>query len=476
MLESRLPARRTSRECVREVVSGVEELGTRVWARLARFAYWWLPAAGLGLMLLLAGCSTSGGAAGGTNITLGLAGSTADRPSTPPTVAQGGPDATYAFVYDDQIWVHQSGNSTPAQITHLVLSNGADITFGPLVWSPDGKQIAFALVENLTPTAPSRTAGPIYVVDTSSGRTVVTPGIGSIYGHNYSWYGPRMLFYSSGDGISMYDIGDPDPRVWQVLSAITLQQTPNTFTNNNVAFGDISITNDFDLFYGSAQITSLGGSGAIGTAGVYEARLPFSLGQFNAVHDDNVLNSPVAISEWLYNQFPLQGTQVADLGKTYFDTTGNITMGSWQVSTDETKMVRQTIDSIDTTGQTVSSHFCVSTINNYSICQPVLHDADTCAQSVHGQLTLSPDSSHIAYTCDGLYMAATSGGGVGKLASVGWMTPAAMTPNGQLTIATQIVSSSKDSNGVLRIQTNLVAFDGTRSYVLIKGAQSASWQ
>ena len=86
------------------------------------------------------------------------------------------------------------------------------------VWSPDGTHIAFALVQNLTPSTPDRTAGPNlrsrYLVAYRNGTTVVTPGIGSVYGHNYTWYGPNMLFYSSGDGISMYDIGDPDPRVW----------------------------------------------------------------------------------------------------------------------------------------------------------------------------------------------------------------------------------------------------------------------
>jgi hypothetical protein len=457
------------------IAAGVEELGTRVWARSFHFTRWW-SVVGLGLLLLLAGCSASGGSSGGTNITLGLAGSTADRPSSPPAVAQSGPDATYAFIYDDQIWVRQTGSSTPTQITHLVLSNGADITFGPLVWSPDGEQIAFALVENLTPSAPGRTAGPIYVVTISNGYTEVTPGIGSIYGHTYSWYGPRMLFYSSGDGISMYDINDPDPRVWQVVSPVATQDR-ETFTNNNVSFGDISITNNFDLFYGLAQISSLGGSGAIGTAGVYETKLP-SLDLYNTEYNNNYQTSPVAISEWLYSFFQVQtGFLVANLGQAYSDTEGNISMGSWQVSAGESKMVRQMINTVDAKSQMVSSQFCVSSLAiSFNGCQPVLSDAGTCSQSLHGQLTLSPDGSHMAYTCDTLYVSATSGGSDSKVTSVGWITPAAMITNGQTTIATRIVSSSKDSNGVLRIQTNLVAFDGTKSYVLIKGAQSASLQ
>ena len=217
-------------------------------------------------LLLVAGCSSSGTGSGNTTISLGLAGSTANNPSAPPSVAGNGPNGVYAFVYDDQIWIHKSNGLAPVQVTHLVLSRGADITWGPLVWSPDGTHIAFALVQNLTPSTPDGVAGPIYVVDTSDGNTVVTPGIGSVYGHNYAWYGPNMLFFSSGDGISMYDYGDPDPRVWSVLTSFT---TPDdeTFSSNNVVFGDIAVTQGTQggsLYYSAAQITNLGGAGTSG--------------------------------------------------------------------------------------------------------------------------------------------------------------------------------------------------------------------
>ena len=119
-----------------------QELGISVrWRvrRITRLA----AAAGLALVLLIvAGCSAGGSSSGGTNISLGLAGSTADHPSAPPSVAAAGPNDTYAFVYDDQIWIHKSGGSNrlrcnagscnPSQLTNIVLSNGADITWGPL--------------------------------------------------------------------------------------------------------------------------------------------------------------------------------------------------------------------------------------------------------------------------------------------------------------------------------------------------------
>jgi hypothetical protein len=453
-------------------------LGIRLRGGKRYRARWLLPALGLSLaLMLLAGCSTSG-SSGGTNISLGLAGSTADHPAPPPTVAANGPNDTYAFVYDNQIWVRQSNNANPTKITGLVLSNGADISWGPLVWSPDGSQIAFALVENLTPNTPSSTSGPIYVVNVAKGDTIVTPGIGSIYGHSYAWYGNNMLFYASGDGVLMYDVNDPDPRVWQVISAVTSQDNQTFSNNSNVIFGDIAITKNNDLYYSAAQVSSFGGTGTVGSASIYQVGLP-SLGQYNSVYQANKDNSPNAIAIWLYNQFlPMQNiswnnNQIAGLGHAYADTGGAITMGAWQVSGDENHLVYQVIDGVDTHAQTVSSHFCT----NNSGCSGVLSGVGKYAQSIHGQLSLSPDASHIAFTGDALYVQATGGGNVNKFAaSVGWNTPAAMTHNGSLAIATQIVASSTDSNGVLRIQTNLVAFDGQNNYVLISGAQDATWK
>ena len=87
---------------------------------------------------------------------------------------------------------------------------------------------AFALIQNLTPTTPDRTAGPIYVVNTTTGATVVTPGIGSIYGHNYVWYGTKhaLLFERRRHTPCTTSVITPDPHVWQVFSAMTSQVTP----------------------------------------------------------------------------------------------------------------------------------------------------------------------------------------------------------------------------------------------------------
>jgi hypothetical protein len=430
-------------------------------------------------LLVIAGCSASGGGSGGTNISLGLAGSTADHPSAPPSIAASGPNNdTYAFVYDDQIWIHSSGSPTPKQLTHLVLSNGADISWGPLVWSLSTKYIAFALVQNLTPASPDRTAGPIYVVDTGNGNTVVTPGIGSIYGHNYAWFGDNMLFYSSGDGISMYDIGDSDPRVWQVLSSMTTADS-QTFTSNNVVFGDIAITKNSDLYYSAALINKIGGTGLVGSAKLYHASLP-PLSEYDYQYNLYKSNSPVSIAIWLDGQYPLPGVQwdsspVEDLGSAYADTEGNYTMGSWQISGGGSHLVWQFIKGVNTSTQTVSSQFCFGP--PFAGCNSVLRGAGSYSQSLHGQLGLSPDSSHIAFAGNQLNVQSVkAGNSASQLSSSGWILTPVMTQNGSLVVATEVVSSSRDSNGVLRTNTDLVAFDGQNHYILIAGAEDASWQ
>src|SRR5262249_51507962 len=75
-------------------------------------ARWQLKTSGLFLCMMLAlglaACSSSNTSSGNINFSLGLAGSTADHQTQPPTIAANGPQGTYAFVYDDQIWVRQS--------------------------------------------------------------------------------------------------------------------------------------------------------------------------------------------------------------------------------------------------------------------------------------------------------------------------------------------------------------------------------
>ncbi len=96
--------------------------GRQAWQRLAAVLL------AVVLLAAVAGCSSNTSPTQGTNYSLILAGSTNDHASAPPTIAPGGPGGAYAFVYDNQIWLHPSGASAPKQLTHLELSNGATLT------------------------------------------------------------------------------------------------------------------------------------------------------------------------------------------------------------------------------------------------------------------------------------------------------------------------------------------------------------
>src|SRR5487761_2103965 len=162
------------------------------WSAVARWSALLLS---LAAAISVAGCSVSS-SSGGINFTLGLQGSTADNPAQAPTIASSGPDGEYAFVYDNQVWAHLKGASGVIQVTRLTLSNGATILWGPLVWSPSGNSLAFALVENNNTDQLTRHEGPIYYVNltsclTTAGATCpvyTTQATGSIYGHTYSWF------------------------------------------------------------------------------------------------------------------------------------------------------------------------------------------------------------------------------------------------------------------------------------------------
>src|SRR5262245_17070268 len=66
----------------------------------------------IALASLLAACGVGSDNSSGSNYSLGLAGSTLDHPSNPPTIAANGPSGTYAFVYDNQIWLRRDGQAS----------------------------------------------------------------------------------------------------------------------------------------------------------------------------------------------------------------------------------------------------------------------------------------------------------------------------------------------------------------------------
>ncbi len=433
----------------------------------------------LGLALTLAGCSVGlgSGSSGGTNYSLGLAGSTADHQSQSPNIAATGPTGTYAFVYDNQIWVHTSGQAGAKQLTHLVLSNGATISWGPLAWSPSGKYIAFALAQNLTPNVPGRSAAPLYYVDTSSGDTFGTSGTGSIYGHTYVWYDDRALFYSDGGAIMMYDAGDKDPRMWPVLApfrnALSTGAT-NYYSSGGTAIGDISIAGG-NLFFTRMTLAGLGATGVVGKARVEEYALDSFNGYDALQPDDSSLPTWLADPSHLpLGQYEDQGS-VADLGAVYSDSSGNLVAGAWQISPRASVLVSQHVDNVDTTSGSVTSHYYGCTNFNHSGCPTILSIASPSPRVAHPSFAISPDGSAVALTTDALYIQSLNGGPVAKVPGASWTSPPAWAPDSKHVVVTQLASQSTDASGVVRSVTNVLSVTGSAGTPFIPQAQNVAW-
>lgn len=428
--------------------------------------------AALAVLLTLSACSSGSS----STLNLGLAGSTGDHPSQPPALAANGPAGAYAFVYDNQIWLHDEGKPDAHQLTHLVLSRGAAISWGPLAWSGSGRYIAFALVENLNPSLPSRASGPIYYVDTQSGPTqgavVNTAATGSIYGHTYDWYGDTMLFYSTGGGIMMYgaiNTGNDDPRVWPAVTQFNEQGGAEGRTVNGLgyAYGDIAVTNNY-LYYTRITLDPSAPLGTAGAAGDAVLRR-ISIGGL-ATH---AANGTLTAND-IYSLFPLQGiasTQLT-LGVAYSDAAGNFIAGSWAVTGDARRLIGQRINNVDPGKGTVASQFCTPEDG----CGGVLQSGASFPFAARPNLAISPDGSRVAFTSDTLFVADRGGGGDGKLASAGWATPPAWSNDQKLVAVTQLTGTTTDANGVPRPQTNVLVFDGSASTVLVPGGQDLSWK
>lgn len=411
------------------------------------------------LLALFAGCSFSGGSgSGSSSLSLGLAGSTADQPATPPALAQGGPGGTYAFVYDNQVWLRAPAQPLK-QLTHLVLSNGANIAWGPLVWSSSARYIAFSLVQDLNPAGASSSSGPIYIVDTTNGNTILSGGTGSTYGHTYDWYGDNMLFYSSGGSVDMFGpFGCDttcDPRTWTALTPVQ-PQGGGVYSGQSVAYGDLAITGN-TLFFTQMNLASVGGSGAVGSATVQRLQIGIDSGD---VSPDDYATS-----------FPLAGyaSQVANLGKAYAGPHGSVSTGAWDLSGNS--LVAQHIDNVDTRAGQVSSSFC--SYDAYGNCTAILRDAGRAPLSATPGLSVA--GGRVAYTNGTLYVANTDGSHEAKLANAGWTMPPAVSPDGKLAAATQLVKQSTSASGVVHSTTNVLTFDGSNSLTFVPGGQDFAW-
>jgi hypothetical protein len=433
-----------------------------------------LVAAIVSVASLLAACGVGPDSSGGSNYSLGLAGSTLDHPSNPPTIAANGPGGTYAFVYDNQIWLRRDGQTNAKQITRIPLSNAAYIAWGPLVWSPQGKYIAFALVQDLAPTpgSPPSSSGPIYYVDTTScggdgqNCAVYSAGTGSIYGHTYDWLGESMLVYSGGQGVMLYKLDDP--RVWTVRPIRNGQNGASSLQT----YGDLQLANG-NLYYTRMDVKGLGERGVVGTAAVYQTFLGTE-DQLNQLSKSNP-------SEFA-NRFPDNigdGSLLGSLGKVYANNTGEYVAGAWRLrrtSSGVSQMVAQRIDNVDTQSGQVTSSFCAG--QAYGSYVPIgncgnrlLPSAATQPWSAHPQLAISKDDK-AAFAGESLYAQDAAD----KLGPAGWTAPPAWSPDGQTVVVTNLVKTETDANGVTRAQTNLVAYAaGQQGATLIEGARNIAW-
>jgi hypothetical protein len=430
-----------------------------------------LVAALLILTSLLAACSAGTGGSGGSNYSLGLAGSTLDHPSDPPIIAANGPGGTYAFVYDNQIWLRRDGQTSAQQITRIPLSNAAYIAWGPLVWSPQGRYIAFALVQDLAsaPGSPPSASGPIYYVDTTScagdGKycAVYSAGTGSVYGHTYDWLGESALVYSSGAGIMLFTLDKS--RVWTVRPLRNSQGNGATITT----FGDLQVAGG-NLYYTRMDVKNPGTRGVVGTASLYQTVLG-SEDQFSKM-------SPSALAD----RFPDKigdGSSLGSLGKVYANNAGEYIAGAWRLrrtNAGTSQVVAQRIDNVDAQGGQVTSSFCSGQAYGAYVSlgncgARLLPSAVTQPWSAHAQLALSKDGK-VALAADALYAQDATD----KLGPAGWTAPPAWSSDGQTVVVTNLVKTETDANGVTRAQTDLVAYTaGQQGATLIAGARNIAW-
>ncbi len=412
--------------------------------------------------LLAAGCSTSGGS-GGINFSLGLQGATNDHPAAPPQVASTGPDREYAFVYDNQVWVRQKGGDKPRQVTQLTLSAGADINWGPLVWSNSGHSLAFSLVVNQTPSSPANPAGPIYYIDlakclsssSTACATYRTPLTGSVYGHTYTWFQDDLLIAGGGGGVSAYDLNDPaGPRVWQLRT--TLGEKQDNDCPQPSAYGDVQVSGT-NLYYTCMTLSGLGKTGAIGSAYLnYLSLQPFvdAFSQYDpVVRDQNIA--------YVQNNDSFYGYQVTWLGNVYSDPLGYPVAGAWSIG-GNSALAYEMINSVDAKASVAHRTICKAyTWNLY--CNQTLSAVGSQPLAVHAQISVGPGGA-VAY--QGAKLFATA---LGKALDT-TSTYAPQWTSGDTLLVTSVLSTSTDASGITRQVTSAQVATGVTLTALISGA------
>jgi hypothetical protein len=416
----------------------------------------------LAALLVLAGCSASGGSSGGINVTLGLQGSTADNPAQPPKIAANGPNGAYAFVYDNQVWAHVKGASAAVQVTRLTLSAGATIEWGPLAWSPSGNSLAFALVQNLSTDQTIRDAGPIYYVNlssclTTSGATCPvynTAVTGSVYGHAYSWLNDDWLIAGGGAGISAYDISDQlGARTWQLRGSATEQQ--DFACQQPRAYGDVQVVGT-TLYYTCMTLTHLGGTGVVGTATLNSLSLSSIVNDFG--NDPSTRDEQIAST---LNADSLYGSQITSLGNVYSDEQGELVAGAWIVK--NSSLVYERVGRVDAQKGVAARTVCATSVYDGGCDSSALSAVTSQPFTAHPQMTLASGGA-VAYQGDKLYLSGQNGAtAVTSPYAPVWLS-------GSSVAATNVVATTTDASGVTRTTANLVVAQNGSPDTLIAGA------
>jgi hypothetical protein len=438
-----------------EVEQGMDGNDTGATARTTRTfegARRWVVGASA-LAWLLAGCS-----AGGGGLNLPPFDASSGAAANPPVIQGSAPAGEYAFVYANQIWVKLDADSKPRQLTHFPTVASAYFAWGPLMWSPDGANIAFVLVRDLTTDGRPRSAGPLYIVDTAGTEDVqATAATASVYGHAYTWYGNNAIFYSTGSSINVYDYSDPsDPRAFSAL-----EDSPGPSYDGGALgfslFGDLQVVDQF-LYATRLDVTALGAIGEVGRAHVVRFFVSPSPRDYGGGRP--------GVSG---------GEQFTNLGIAYSGVHGEPLAGAWSMASDGGE-VFQVIQSVDTKTATVTAKTCYADgVGNFCATE-LFKQAATQPYASPPQLAFSRGGSLIALTGQQLYTQARDGSQYSAVSPGGWGTPPQWAPGAKYVVATQLVSSSTDARAVVHYQTNLVSFAlGDRPAVLITGAQDFSW-
>jgi hypothetical protein len=414
-------------------------------------AGWRLAACAL-LGFLLAGCSASGGS---LNLPAFDAGSGAG--AGPPVIQGSEPPGQYAFVYANQIWVKLNADSKPRQLTHLPEVSSAYFAWGPLAWSPDASNIAFVLVRDLTTDGRPRSAGPLYIVDTTTGDVQATAATAAVYGHAYAWYGNGALFYSTGSSINVYDYTDPsDPRAFAALDD-TPGPSYDTGALGFTTYGDLQVVGQF-LYATRFDVTTLGAVGAVGHAHVVRYFVSPSPRYYSG--------GKPGVSG---------GEQYTDLGVAYSGAHGELLAGSWSIASDEGEAF-QVVQSVDPKAATMTAKTCYADSVGNWCAKEIFQQADTQPYASPPQLAFSRGGSLIALAGQQLYTQARDGSQYSAMAPGAWGTPPQWAPGSKFVVGTQLVSTSTDARAVVHTQTNLISYMlGAKPVVLITGAQDFSW-